>query len=83
MTIKLAKPNNIVKNKDKGETLPKVNLIESLARSREEYLDRYEGAKTEIVDRFDENPDLSNTYLGRIDMIQDKDLMVEQKFPIS
>ena len=47
-----------------------MNLIESLERSREEYLDRYEGVKTEIVDttRFDENSDLSITYLGRIDM---------------
>ena len=77
--------NNSVKSKDKGETLPKVNLIESSGRSREEYLDRYEGVKTEIVDttRFDENSDLSTTYLGRIDMTQDKDLMVEQRISIS
>ena len=41
--------------------------------------------KPEIVDttRFDENSDLSTTYLGRIDMTQDKDLMVEQRFSIS
>ena len=65
--------------------MPKVNLIESSGRSREEYLDRYEGIKTEIVDttRFDENSGLSTTYLGRIDMTRDKDLMVEQRFPIS
>ena len=70
VTIKPAKPNNTDKSKDKGETLPKVNLIESSGRSREEYLDRYEGFKTEIVDttRFDENSDLSTTYLGRTDM---------------
>ena len=44
--------------------MPKVNLIESSGRSREEYLDRYEGVKTEIVDttRFDENSDLITTY---------------------
>ena len=85
VTIKPAKPNKTVKIKDKSETLPKVNLIESSGRSREEYLDRYEGVKTEIVDttRFDENSDLSITYLGRIDMTQDKDLMVEQRFPVS
>ena len=60
-------------------------MIESSGRSREEYLDRYEGIKTEIVDttRFDENSDLSATYLGRIDMTQDRDLMVEERFPIS
>ena len=84
-TIKPAKPNNSVKSKNKGETLLMVNLTESSGRSREEYLDKYEGVKTEIVDttRFDENSDLSTTYLGRIDMTQDKDVMVEQRFPIS
>ena len=85
MMIKPAKLNKTVKIKDKGEILPKVNLIESSGRSRDEYLDRYEGLKTEIVDttRFDENSYLSMTYLGRIDMTQDKDLTVEQRFPIS
>ena len=62
-----------------------VNLIESLDRSKEEYLDRYEGIQSEIVDttRFDKNSDLSTTHLGKINMTQDKDLVVEQKFPIS
>ena len=50
MTIKPAKLNKTVKIKDKGEILPKVNLIESSGRSREEYLDRYEGVKTKIED---------------------------------
>ena len=61
------------------------NLIEGLDRSKEEYLDRYEGVKSEIVDttRFDENSDLSTTYLGKTNMTQDKDLMVEHKFSIS
>ena len=82
--VKPVKFSKIVKIMDKSEILPKVNLIESSGRSRAEYLDRYEGIKTEIIDtiRFDENSDLSTTYLGRIDMTQDKDLMVEQKFPI-
>ena len=40
--------------------------------------------KTEILDttRFDKKLDLSTTYLGRIDMTRDKDLTVEQRFPI-
>ena len=85
VTVKPAKLNKTVKIKDNSKSLPKVNVIESSGRSREEYLDRYEGIKTEIVDttRFDENSDLSTTYLGRIDMAQDKDLIVEQRFPIS
>ena len=83
-TVKPVKFDKIVKDKDKNEILLKVNLVESSGRSKEEYLDRY-GVKPEIVDttRFDENSDLSTTYLGRINMTQDKDLMVEQRFPIS
>ena len=80
MTVKPVKFSKIVKIMDKSEILPKVNLIESSGRSRAEYLDRYEGIKTEIIDttRFDENSDLHTTCLGRIDMTQDKDLIVEQ-----
>ena len=70
VTVKPAKLNKTVKIKDNSNTLPKVNLIESSGRSREEYLDRYDGVKTETVDttRFDKNSDLSTTNLGRIDM---------------
>ena len=40
---------------------------------------------SEIVDttRFDENSDLSTTYLGKVNMTHDRDLIVEEKFPIS
>ena len=46
----------------------RVNLTDSLDRSKEEYLDKYEGIKSEILNitRFDENSDLSTTYLGKI-----------------
>ena len=83
--VKPVKFSKAIKTKDRSEILPRVELIESPGRSRAEYLDRYEGIKTEIIDttRFDENSDLSTTYLGRINMTQDKDLMVEQRFPIS
>ena len=68
-----------------NESMLEVNLIESLDRLKEEYLDRYVGVNSEIVDttRFDENSDLSTTYLGKINMTQNEDLMVEQKFSIS
>ena len=39
LTIKPAKLNKTVKFKDKSKILPKVNLVESSGRSREEYLD--------------------------------------------
>ena len=57
-----------------------MNLVDSSDRSKEEYLDRYEGFKLEIVDttRFDENSDLSTTYLGKVNMTCDKDIIVER-----
>ena len=62
-----------------------VNLVDSSDRSKEEYLDRYEGVKSEIVGttRFDENSDLSTTYIGKVNMTHDKDLIVEERFPLS
>ena len=38
---------------------------------KEDYLDMYEGIQTEILNttRFDENSDLSTTYLGKIRQI--------------
>ena len=39
----------------------------------EEYLERYKGVKSEILNttRFDENLDLSMTYLGKTNMVRD------------
>ena len=52
---------------------------------REEYLDVYEGIQLEIVNttRFDENLDLSTTYLGRSDRAKSDKLKAEESFPIS
>ena len=51
---------------------------------QEEYMDIYEGIHSEIVssNRFDENSDLSTTYLGRVDK-KDQQLRAEESFPIS
>ena len=51
----------------------------------EEYLDRYEGVKLEILNTtgFDENSDLSTIYLGRSTMIRDHKMVAEGRFPIS
>ena len=51
----------------------------------EEYMDIYEGIQSEIVSatRFDENSDLSTTYLGRIDKWNKNKLRAEESFPIS
>ena len=52
---------------------------------REEYLDVYEGIQSEIVNttRFDENSDLSATYLGKSDKTRNDKLKVEESFSIS
>ena len=51
----------------------------------EEYLDIYEGIQSEIVNttRFDENSDLSTTYLGKTDKTRNDKLKAEKSLPIS
>ena len=51
---------------------------------KEEYLDVYEGVQLEIVNtrRFDENSDLSTTYLGESDRSKIDKLKAEESFPI-
>ena len=50
-----------------------------------EYLDVYEGIQSEIVNtmRFNENSDLSTTYLGRLNKTRNDKLKAEESFPIS
>ena len=53
---------------------------------QEEYLDLYEGIQSDIVSssRFDENSDISTTYLGKIEHRESQDeLKAEESFPIS
>ena len=52
---------------------------------REEYLDVYGGIQSEAVSttRFNENSDLSTTYLGRSDRAKGDKLKAEESFPIS
>ena len=52
---------------------------------QEEYMDIYEGIHSEIVssNRFDENSDVSTTYLGKIGKENQDTLKAEELFPIS
>ena len=52
---------------------------------KEEYLDVYEGIQSEILStmRFDENSDLSTTYLGKVDKYRKNTIKAEESFPIS
>ena len=48
----------------------RVDLMDALIWSKEEYLDRYEGVVSDLLNitRFDENTDLSTTYIGKLRM---------------
>ena len=53
---------------------------------QEEYMDIYEGIHSDIVssNRFDENSDISTTYLGKVENKGNQDkLKAEESFPIS
>ena len=49
-----------------------------------EYLDMYEGIQSEVISttRFDENLDLSTTYLGRVDVTRIIKIKAEEELPI-
>ena len=68
----------------KGETLYiDFGLYPDVIRSR--HLDVYEGVYTEMVyaNKFNENSDLSTTYLGQTKMTRDTRIKAEERFPIT
>ena len=62
----------------------RVDLTDAPNGSKEEYLDRYEGVISEILNttRFDKNTDLSTTYIGKLRKTQGEKLNVEERFSI-
>ena len=69
-----------------GKEFREVDFGKDPQSLQDEYLDVYEGIQSDIVssNRFDENSDISTTYLGQIEHkgSQNK-LKVEESFPIS
>ena len=65
------KINKKTKHKNIYESSLRVDLARISDESREGYVDRYEGITSEILNttRFDENSDLSTTYLGKSHII--------------
>ena len=59
-----------------------VDLANASDRLTEEYLDRYEGVKSEILNKtgFNENSDLSMTYLGKSSITRNDKMAVAEKF---
>ena len=62
-----------------------LNFGNSSTKLKSEYLDMYEGIYAEIVssNRFDEDTDLSTTYLGQMDMTRDMEVKAKENFPIT
>ena len=71
-------------SKEEGEWL-NIDFGESLEIIRNKYMDVYDEIYPEVVTtiKFDENIDLSTTYLGRIDMKREDVMKAEESFPIS
>ena len=62
-----------------------VNFGGSPERLKTEYLDVYEGVYANVIstERFDEDRDLSTTYLGQLGMTRSTEVKVEVNFPIT
>ena len=63
----------------------RINFGRSPEKLKAEYLDVYEGVYAKVIstDRFDEDTDLSTTYLGQINMIKSMEVKAEDNFPIT
>ena len=81
------KPVNRYKIKpDMGKEFKEVDFCTIAQNLQEEYLDVYEGIQLDIVSssRFDENSDISTTYLGKLEHKESQDkLKAEESIPIS
>ena len=62
-----------------------VNFGESSIKLEANYLDVYEGVYAEVIstNRFDEDTDISTTYLGQVNMTRDTESRAEESFPIT
>ena len=62
-----------------------VNFGRSPGKLKAEYLDVYEGVYAEVIstDRFDEDTDLSTTYLGQVGITISTEVKAEDNFTIT
>ena len=62
-----------------------IDFRDTSDRLKEEYLDRNEGVKSEILSTtiFDENSDLTMTYLGKVNVAKEDKITAEEQFSIS
>ena len=68
-----------------GREFKELDFCVTPQKLQEEYMDIYEGINSDIVssNRFDENSDISATYLGKTENKENQDkLKAEESFPI-
>ena len=72
-------------NKEEDRQILELDFGDTPEKLKGEYLDMYEGIQTEIISttRFDENLDLSTSYMGTVDMTTASKIKVEERLPIA
>ena len=88
MSVISTNKNTINRGRKQGEKdrpTSEVSLVDTSDKLPGDYLDRYKGVKSEILVTtwFEENSDLSMTYLGKTTMIKDHKMAAEENFPMS
>ena len=83
---------NFRQNKDLYKELKEKELLDASVNSGESsiklkanYLGIYEGVYAEVIstNRFDEDTDISTTFLGQVNMTSDTEVKAEESFPIT
>ena len=79
------KNKNKNRNNEKERPISEIDFWDTSDQLKEEYLDKYEGVKSEILSttRFNENSDLSMTYIGNIKVTKENKITTEETFLIS
>ena len=62
-----------------------MNFGNSPENLKAEYLDVYKGIYADVIstDKFDEDTDISTTYLGQVGMTRDTEVKAEESFPMA
>ena len=85
-TLDVKAMNRYKSKPDRDREFKELDFGATPQKLQEEYMDIYEGIHSDIVssNRFDENSDISTTYLGKIENRRNQDkLKAEKSFPIS
>ena len=79
------KTHKKIYNKEEERQILELDFGNTPEKLKGESLDMYEGIQTEVIStsRFDENLDLSTTYLGRMAITRASKIKVEERCPIS